>query len=323
MPSTRKISASGGTSTMIDLAGEGRQRVDAEHAVEQGRDVGDENGERHAPDAGIGTGMVVEVANRDPSHRHGRDQRHEQRNHARPKLAGFDRQRRHRLRPKQCHQHHVAEIEAGQHQARHDRAVIHVADRAAELVGEHDQHQRRRDDLRQRARGGDDAGGDAPVVAVAQHDRQRDQAHGDDRGGDDAGRRGQQRADQDDRIGEAAAHRAEQLPDRVEQVLGHAGSLEDQPHEGEERNRQQRLVRHHPPEPVGQRVKQRPGEVDLAVRVRRQLHADDEEQQAVGGKREGDGIAEQQEHHQAGEHDRRQIAGDELNHRASRRRGRE
>ena len=67
----------------------------------------------------------------------------------------------------------------------------------------------------------------APVVAVAQHDRQRDQAHGDDRGGDHAGGGGEQRADDDDGIGEAAAYRAEELADGVEEVLGHAGSLED------------------------------------------------------------------------------------------------
>ena len=82
----------------------------------------------------------------------------------------------------------------------------------------------------------------APVIAVAQHDRQRDQPHRDHRGRDHAGRRGQQRADEHHGIGEAAAHRAEQLADRVEQVLGHAAALEDQPHEGEERHRQQRVV---------------------------------------------------------------------------------
>ena len=125
-----------------------------------------------------------------------------------------------------------------------ERARVHVADRLAELVGHDDQHQRRRDDLRQRAGCGDHAGGEAPVVAVAQHDRQRDQAHRDHRGGDHAGGRGEQRADEDHGVGEAAAHRPEQLADGVEQVLGHAAALEDQPHEGEERHREQRVVRH-------------------------------------------------------------------------------
>ena len=99
----------------------------------------------------------------------------------------------------------VAGIERGQHEAGDEGALVHVADRAAELVGHDDQHQRRRDDLRQRAGGRDDAGGEAAVVAVAQHDRQRDQAHRDHRGRDDAGGGGQQRADEDHRIGEAAA----------------------------------------------------------------------------------------------------------------------
>ena len=77
-----------------------------------------------------------------------------------------------------------------------DRAEIHVADRDAELVGEHDQHQRRRDHLGDGARGGDHAGGDAHVVAVLHHDRQRDHAHGDDRGGDGAGDGAEDGADQ-------------------------------------------------------------------------------------------------------------------------------
>ena len=94
----------------------------------------------------------------------------------------------------------------------------------------------------------------APVIAVAQHDRQRDQAHGDDRGGDDAGRGGEQRADEDHGVGEAAAHRPEQLADRVEQVLGHAGALEDQPHEGEERDGEQRVVADDAEEAVRQRL---------------------------------------------------------------------
>ena len=59
---------------------------------------------------------------------------------------------------------------------------------------------------------------------------------------DHAGRRREQRADEDHRVGEAAADRAEQLADRVEQVLGHAAALEDQPHEREERHREQRVV---------------------------------------------------------------------------------
>ena len=105
--------------------------------------------------------------------------------------AGFGRQGRRRGGFDDGQEGDIADIEAGQDQARNQRAFVHVADRAAELVGHDDQHQRRRDDLRQCARGGDDAGGKTLVVAVAEHDRQRDQAHRDHRGGDHAGGRGE------------------------------------------------------------------------------------------------------------------------------------
>jgi hypothetical protein len=148
------------------------------------------------------------------------------------------------------HQEDIADVEAGQHQAGDQRAGIHVADRPAQLVGQHDQHQAGRDDLRQRARGRDHPLAMAPVIAIAQHDRQRDQAHGDDRGRDDAGGGRQQRADDDHRIGQAAADRAEQLAHGVQQVLGHAGAFQHDPHEGEEGNGQQGLVRQHPQKPL-------------------------------------------------------------------------
>ena len=205
------------------------------------------------------------------------------------------------------HQKDIAGIEAGQHEAGKERALVHVADRAAELVGHDDQHQRGRNDLRQRARCGDHARGDAPVVAVAQHDRQRDQAHRDHRGRDHAGRRGQQRADEDHRIGEPAADRAEQLPDRVEQVLGHARSFENQAHEGEERNRQQNVVVHHAVDALGQRLQEVGAE-------QAELDADQAEDQAVGGERERDRIAEQQKHHERREHDRRHVVDQHRRH---------
>ena len=69
------------------------------------------------------------------------------------------------------HQEDVERVQR-QHDAGNEGAFVHVADRAAELVGHHDQRQRRQ--LRQRAGRRDDAGGDAAVVAVARRDRQRD-----------------------------------------------------------------------------------------------------------------------------------------------------
>ena len=166
------------------------------------------------------------------------------------------RQARSRLREDQRDEEGISGIQARKHQARDEGAFVHVADRLAELVGHHDQHQRRRNDLRQRAGGRDDAGRHPAVVAVAQHDRQRDQAHRDHGSGDDAGRRREQGADEHDGIGEAAADGAEQLPDGVEQVLGHAGSLEHQSHEREERDREQRVVVHHAVDALGKRLQE-------------------------------------------------------------------
>ena len=192
----------------------------------------------------------------------GDDDEHDQRRRAAAAVrlahrARFRRQRRRPVRLDDRRAEHVQRVEAGEHDAGDERAGVHVADRAAELVGHDDQHERRRDDLRERAGRGDDAGREPPVVAVAQHDRQRDQAHRDHAGGDDAGRGREQRADEDDRVGEPAAQRPEQLADRVEQVLGHAGALEDQSHEREERHGEQRVVRHHAEHALGQRLQQR------------------------------------------------------------------
>jgi hypothetical protein len=197
----------------------------------------------------------------------------------------------------------VADVQRGQRQPRNEGAFVHVADRFAELVGHDDQHQRRRDDLRQRAGGGDDAGGQPLVVAVAQHDRQRDQAHRDHRGGDDAGRRGEQGADEDHRVGEAAAHRAEELADGVEQVLGHARAFEDEAHEGEEGDGEQRVVAHDAEDALGQRLEERRLE-------QAELDAEQPEDDAVGGEREGDRIAEKEEEHEGAEHQRRHVGDD-------------
>jgi hypothetical protein len=60
-------------------------------------------------------------------------------------------------------------------------------------------------------------------------------------------------------IGQAAADRAEQLADGVEQILGHARAFEDQPHEGEEGNRQQCVVLHDAENAQRQRLQQRGG----------------------------------------------------------------
>ena len=181
-----------------------------------------------------------------------------------------DRQAGRRLGRKDADDEDVERIHRGEREARKERALVHVADRTAELVGHDDQHQRGRDDLRERAGGRDHARGDAPVIAVAQHDRQRDQAHRDDGSRDHARGRGQQRADEDHRIGKPAADGAEELPDRIEQVLGHARSFQYQPHEGEERDRQQHVVVHDPVDALGQRLQEvGPEQADLDADERR------------------------------------------------------
>ena len=216
------------------------------------------------------------------------------------KSDSFQRQARRRLREYDGDQEDIDGVKARQHEARDEGALVHVADRAAELVGHDDEHERGRNDLRQRAGGRDDAGGDAPVIAVAQHDRQRDQPHGNDRGRNHAGGGREQRADEDHRIGEAAAHGAEQLADGVEQILRHAGAFEHQAHEGEERDRQQRVVAHHAVDAVGQRLQEIGDE-------QAELDADQAEDQADRAERERRRIAEQQEDHQAPEHDRSHV----------------
>ncbi|KAG0749447.1 hypothetical protein G6F24_015238 [Rhizopus arrhizus] len=140
-------------------------------------------------------------------------------------------QRRRRRRLQQAHDDDVGDVQPGQHEARHHRRPVDVADGTAQLVGQDDQHQRRRDDLRQRARRGDHAAGQLAVIAVAQHDRQRYQPHRNDRGRHHTRGRGQHRAHEHHRDGQPAAHRAEQLADRLKQVLGHARALQHQHHQ--------------------------------------------------------------------------------------------
>src|SRR5690606_12973183 len=210
----------------------------------------------------------------------------------RPRLR---RQGRGGLRKEQRAAHDIKEVHAGQDERGIDGAGVHVAHRAAELVGQHDEHEARRDDLRERAGGRDDASGELAVVAVAHHDGQGDEPHRDHRGGHHAGGGGEQRADEDDRVGEAAAHRPEELPHGVEQVLGHAASLQDEPHEGEERHREQRVVRHDAEDALGQRLEEHGAQQP-------ELEADEAEEDAERREREGDRVAEEQEEHQRHEH---------------------
>jgi len=299
--------------------GEPRQQAQLQQTVDDRDGERDADADRHADDeALVGGGLrPVDVEPELPERDGGRgreDRQHEER--ARPgrpvglaQRARLRRERGHPFGLRDRDEQRVARVEGRQHDAGDERAGVHVADRAAELVGHDDQHERRRDDLRERARRRDRPRREAPVVAVAQHDRQRDEAHRDHARRHDAGGRGEQRADEDHRVGEAAAHRTEHLADRVEQVLGHAAALEDQSHEREERHREQRVVRHHAPQALGQGAEQR--------RMQQaELDADQAEHDAVRGERERHRVAQEQEDDERREHQRREVGGEEGAHAA-------
>ena len=49
-------------------------------------------------------------------------------------------------------------------------------------------------------------------------------------------------------------------------------------------------------------------------RIGRELDREEEEQEAVGGQREGDRVAEEKEDHEGAEHDRREVLGEQVSH---------
>ena len=81
---------------------------------------------------------------------------------------------------------------------------VHVTNRATQLVGHDHQHQRRGNQLRDSARGRQNTGGVAHVVAIANHHGQRNQSHGNHLTGHSASDRTQDEADDDDGISKAA-----------------------------------------------------------------------------------------------------------------------
>lgn len=207
----------------------------------------------------------------------------------------FWRQSRQILRPHDRHEQDEEHEDGDLQDRRADCAEIHVADGFAELVGKNDQHERRRNDLRDGAGCGDDAGGEARIVTVFQHDRQRDDAHGDDGGGNRAGDRAKDCADDDDGIGEAARNGAEQLACAFKQIFGKPASLQDRAHEGEERNGEQQVVRDDAEDAQRQGLKE----------GRRKMlgeDADDAENQTDGGKRESNRKSVEHEDDHAEEH---------------------
>ena len=86
--------------------------------------------------------------------------------------------------------------------------------------------------------------GNGTVVAVAQHDGQRDQAHRNHSSSYHACGGGKQGTHQDYGNRHTTAHGTKHLTHGFQEVFGHAGALQDDAHEGEERNGQQGVVLH-------------------------------------------------------------------------------
>src|SRR5262249_5444984 len=109
------------------------------------------------------------------------------------------------------------------------------------------------------------------------------------------------------RIRQAAAHRAEQLSDRIEQILGQPAALEDGAHEGEERNREQKIV--------GDDTEHLIGEIAEEVEAN-ETELDDYETEEHAGSRERKcrRITDQHEKHHAPEHQGRHVLPHEMNH---------
>ena len=244
--------------------------------------------------------MTDETVLQNPGQANGGEHHHDKRHDAAAERARFGRKRRNPARPDDRDEEDITGIEGRQHDAGDEGAFVHVAHRLAELVSHDNQDKRGRDDLCQRARGRNDTRGDAAVIAVAQHDRQRDQAHRDDRGRDHARRCREQRTDENHGIGKATTDRPEELADGVEKVFRHARALEDQTHEREERDGEQHVVVHDAVDTFRQGLQE-------VRHEEAELDADDGEEQAAGGKREGHRIAHQQKGHQRGEHHRRHV----------------
>ena len=204
-------------------------------------------------------------------------------------------------RPHDRDREDVERVEGGEHERRPQGRGEDVDDRDVELIGKHDEHDARRDHLREGARCRDHAGGERPIIAVAHHDRERDQPHRDHRGGDHSRHRREQGADHDDRIAEAAAHRAEELAHGLEEVLGEPRAFEDHAHEDEEGNGEQNFRAHDAEHALRQRVQEIGPE-------QMKRDADGGEDEAGAGEREGDGVTGKQERHEGEQHHGRHIA---------------
>ena len=231
-------------------------------------------------------------------HQHLRNQRPAKR------LARFLRYRWHPLRAKDGDANDVGNEQQRLHDRGTNRSLVHVAHRLAELVGEHDEHQRRWNELGDGPRGRNHPGCQLHVVAVAHHDRQGNHPHRDHGGRHGAGDGPQNGTDDDDREGQATGNGPEQLPGSFQQVFGQTTTFEDRAHERKERDRQQEVVRKY-----AEDAQRQAAEKLGRKHARRDRHQT--EAKAERGQGEGDRVADQHHDHQAREHQRgHQFLGD-------------
>ena len=223
--------------------------------------------------------------------------------------------RRHERRFQERRNHQVADIQQYQHEPGYERTGKQIAHRHGlrrknphgqlrllvsrrQYVAEHDEHDRGRDDLSERARSANGAGRDFRRVAAAQHGRQGQEPHRHDRRSDYARAGSQQHAHQRDGDTETAAQAAEQTRQRIEELLGNACAFERYPHEDEQRHGNQRFVAHDAEDTVWQTAQERliedpcgnagPGKDQCRAPERKghrkagQEHEDDRQEQKAG-----------------------------------------
>jgi hypothetical protein len=216
-------------------------------------------------------------------------------------------QGRHVARAKKAQDEHPQAEEQNLNEARAEGAAIHVTHRLLQLIGENDENQRGRNELGYGARGGNDAGCMANVVAIFHHHRQGDEPHGDDRGRDSAGDGTKNRADEDHGIGETAAQSAEKLAEAFEQILREAAALQNGAHQGEEGNGEQQLI--------GQNGKELEGEIAEEIGGdETELDADEAEEQPHRSQRKGGGIADDHKEDEPRKHEGRHIFASQFDH---------
>ena len=148
------------------------------------------------------------------------------------------------MRFDEADQDDVAHIQACEYKAWNEGAFVEVAHALAQLVGQHNQHQRRRNDLSQRTRGCNDTTRNATVVAISQHDGKRNKTHRNDGGGHNTGCGRQHGTHKNNSEGQTTSNGTEELTNGVQQIFRHARAFQNQAHEGEERNSQQGVVLH-------------------------------------------------------------------------------